>query len=842
METKDKKCLGPKFESIPDELKDLDQWVCWRKKKRGNNSTKVPYNPNNGHKANVIRPATWGSFEQACSRYEKDDFDGIGIVLTKEDPFVGWDLDKCRKPETGAIELWAQEIIDGLRGYTEISPSGTGIRVFVKGSLPHGSRRNGKIEVYEDGRYLTLTGHRVDGTPLIVEDRQDELQQLHAAKISRKLSPTESGETSELNIDLLLEKAFKSEKGDEIRKLFDGHIPKIKSQSEADFALCRYLAFWLNSNIDAIDKAFRKSKLLRDKWDEQRGKFTYGERTIREAINATKLTYQDSLSAKIKPFIKAIDSWLCRVSYKFKKIQYTPITSFVIEPLESIYVKGEGEYLKVLLKNGKIKKEIILPPDCWNTNQKFLKILLSKEFTFTGSGPDVQLIREYTSTLHFQDKKGVRTAGFHDGFFITEEGAIDKDGPAQNIVLINDINSHCKIIDKDPVDQGDFSIIKKFNTAKIVTPLLGFAAATFFKPQIMKSFNQFPIMVIEGEAGAGKTSTVTEIVMRLWAMKNEPHSIGEQTKFSLLKLVNGSNSIPVIFEENKSVAQDYTTKRLISNLIRSSYNNLEGQRGRADQTLVTYYHQAPVIIAGETGFTEPAILDRTVPISMSKMDSTPFKDKFLGLKDIPFEKIGRSILQMSLEMPANKVEKALNEELKNVSKSLNDRPRYNAAVARFGLKILSEITGVEFDPNNIDRAIKENLFGSGKVRKSAVDKIIEAMSLMSAIKTIPDINQVEYAYYDHLESLNHYQTDDNYIRLHVAGAYPVFKKWAKAYDFEGDLLPEATFKKQLKKETYFVENKNARIGGKQKNTYTLDLKKMKKKGIEIADEWEEISF
>jgi hypothetical protein len=357
----------------------------------------------------------------------------------------------------------------------------------------------------------------------------------------------------------------------------------------------------------------------------------------------------------------------------------------------------------------------------------------------------------------------------------------------------------------------------------------------------MKSFNQFPIMVIEREAGAGKTSTVTEIAMRLWAMKNEPHSIGEQTKFSLLKLVNGSNSIPVIFEENKSVAQDYTTKKLISNLIRSSYNNLEGQRGRADQTLVTYFHQAPVTIVGETGFTEPAILDRIVPISMSKMDSAPFRDKFFGLKDIPFEKIGRSILQMSLEMPANEVEKALNKELKGVSKSLNDRQGYNAAVVRFGLRKLSEVIGIEFDSKNIDQAFIENLLGSEKVRKSAVDKIVEKMSLMSAIKT-HNKGELEYNFHDHLECFNHYQTDGNYIRLHVAGAYPVFKKWAKAHEFEGDLLPEATFKKQLKKEIYFVENKPSKIAEKTKNSYILDRKKMEEKGLEIGDEWEETDF
>jgi hypothetical protein len=315
-------------------------------------------------------------------------------------------------------------------------------------------------------------------------------------------------------------------------------------------------------------------------------------------------------------------------------------------------------------------------------------------------------------------------------------------------------------------------------------------------------------------------------------MENEPHAIGAQSVFTLMKLVNGSNSIPVIFEENKSGAQDDKTKNSISNLIRSSYNNLEGQRGRADQTLVTYYHQAPIIIVGETGFTEPAILDRTVPISMSKKDSAPFKEKFLKLKDLPFENIGRSLLQRSLEMPAEDVEKALNKELKGVSKSLNDRPRFNAAVARFGLRMLSDVTGVGFNLKCIDQAVVENLYMDGPVRKSAVDKIIEKLSLMSGEKDgEPNFPN------DHLKRSVHYQIDENTLRLHIACIYPVFRKWAKVFGYDGDLLPENTFKKQLKKEDYYVDKKVARIGEKPQNVFMLNIKKMIEKGLDIGPEW-----
>jgi hypothetical protein len=239
---------------------------------------------------------------------------------------------------------------------------------------------------------------------------------------------------------------------------------------------------------------------------------------------------------------------------------------------------------------------------------------------------------------------------------------------------------------------------------------------------------------------------------------------------------------------------------------------------------------------GETGFVEPAILDRTIPVSMSKMDSAPFEENFSELKNVPLENVGRSILQMALKISAEKVAAMIDEELQEVSASLKDRPRYNSAVARFGIRMLSEITKVKFDPSHIDQALIDHVYGTGKVRKSAVDKILEAMNLMSGIKKSDNFG-TEYNFNDHLEEDVHYSTSFEEIRIHVAGAYPVFKKWARAHYFDGDLLPESTFKKQLKKEIYFIENKVVRFDNKTRNAFILDLHKMREKGLEISEEW-----
>jgi primase-polymerase (primpol)-like protein len=146
----------------PD-LTGLDQWVCWRLEKRNGKLTKVPYNPHSGRLASSTDPSTWAPFEVALATWTASSrYNGIGFVFSPCDPFVGVDLDHCRDAETGTIDAWAQQIINDLDGYAELSPSGTGIHIWVRGHVP-GERRKGeidghKIEMYDTGRFFTVTG------------------------------------------------------------------------------------------------------------------------------------------------------------------------------------------------------------------------------------------------------------------------------------------------------------------------------------------------------------------------------------------------------------------------------------------------------------------------------------------------------------------------------------------------------------------------------------------------------------------------------------------------------------------------------------------------------------
>ena len=155
-------------DNIPDELKARNQWVWWRAKpKADGKSDKIPMDPKNGKAASHSNPETWTSFEQATQYHESHaNSAGIGFVFSKDDPYVGIDLDNCRDPETGHIESWAQEFLELADTYSEISPSGTGVKMFLKGKMSSEKGRKrayktGAVEIYEHSRFFTVTGRRL---------------------------------------------------------------------------------------------------------------------------------------------------------------------------------------------------------------------------------------------------------------------------------------------------------------------------------------------------------------------------------------------------------------------------------------------------------------------------------------------------------------------------------------------------------------------------------------------------------------------------------------------------------------------------------------------------------
>lgn len=148
------------IDNIPHQLRSYPHWVCYKLINKGEPKlAKVPYDPKTGRPAKANDPKTWGTFEQAVKVAKNGKYNGIGFEFSKEDPFCGVDLDSC--VENGVILPWAKEIIDKLNSYTEYSPSGTGVHIIVDAVIPGQACRKGNIEMYDHGRFFTMTGKRV---------------------------------------------------------------------------------------------------------------------------------------------------------------------------------------------------------------------------------------------------------------------------------------------------------------------------------------------------------------------------------------------------------------------------------------------------------------------------------------------------------------------------------------------------------------------------------------------------------------------------------------------------------------------------------------------------------
>lgn len=147
-------------------LQSYDKWVAWKYVVRDGRKTKPPVNPHNGKLARNNKSEDWGSYDQAIARVKKDGLAGVGFVITDDDGLTGIDLDHVRDERTGELEPWAAEIIGFGETYAEVSPSGTGIRLFALGKIDKVVKNDKKsVEIYTKGRYLTITQNHVAGTP-----------------------------------------------------------------------------------------------------------------------------------------------------------------------------------------------------------------------------------------------------------------------------------------------------------------------------------------------------------------------------------------------------------------------------------------------------------------------------------------------------------------------------------------------------------------------------------------------------------------------------------------------------------------------------------------------------
>ncbi|EUZ69752.1 hypothetical protein O552_00835 [Staphylococcus sp. M0480] len=316
--------------NIPDELKQLNNWCVWKFENRNGKRTKIPFNAATGEFAKSNDKSTWSSYETAVNA---EGVDGIGFFF--EPPYLGIDIDDIdddlhRFKQGDKLDNIVSEFNEAFKSYTEVSPSGNGLHIIVKGKIPGSRRRKGNIEMYDSGRFFTMTGKNIGKYKDVTEVSEQVFKTIYNKYLPDNTIKYPTTNNYQENIHNLSEidvinEIYNSKQA----KLFDdlmkgNYEPYYTSHSEADMALANILAFWCAKDYSQMDSIFRQSNLYRDKWDEKRKNSTYGEQTLFKAINEVNNIYTPKQEREENPLRYA----LSHIFDAEKKDKEYPIRSY----------------------------------------------------------------------------------------------------------------------------------------------------------------------------------------------------------------------------------------------------------------------------------------------------------------------------------------------------------------------------------------------------------------------------------------------------------------------------------------------------------------------------------
>lgn len=292
-------------DNIPEQLRRQNQWVVWREAPALSAKAKprkVPVNAATLANADHTDPANWCSFRKAVEVFRKHPkLAGIGFSFSPDDPYCGIDLDNCRDKQTGGLEPYAEELVRLAGSYAEISPSETGVKIYLIAKL--GDRKNHfefsghEIEAYDQGRFFVITGKRLPEAPAALREAQSTLDELHPPGAPRAQQPPEwdvskrpkdaaTATVDALTDEELIRRISASNQGAKFKALMADDKTGYPGYFAASGALCTILAAWTRLNPARIDRIYRTSAMYEQSWWEERcyrGRRSRAEVTVSES-------------------------------------------------------------------------------------------------------------------------------------------------------------------------------------------------------------------------------------------------------------------------------------------------------------------------------------------------------------------------------------------------------------------------------------------------------------------------------------------------------------------------------------------------------------------------------
>ncbi|QLH78001.1 DUF927 domain-containing protein [Halosimplex rubrum] len=657
-----------------DKLKDRETWICWRVEKRDGEETKAPISPVESGYASTTDSETWSSFEEAVEYHESHDTDGIGFVFDTDDIIVGIDLDDCRDRETGELTEWADKIIEDVDTYWEVSPSGTGLHAYCVGFKPGDKTRSdipeseGHIEMYDEKRFFTVSFNHLEDSREDVFRTNSAVSEVYEEYIAdNEEDENDDSNTPERSKDLsltneqLINKAKNAENGEDFAALWDGHTVGYESQSEADLALCSHLAFWTQCDQNQMDSLFRKSGLMRKKWDEDRGDQTYGEITLLKAIDGCDEVYDPASDSPTESDLPESVELIERKGgyYSIENTadgkRFVQITNFQIEVKSYLEDEHEDEdriVIDVVPATPEETYEVVAQPSDFADTRKFRNNVCTGRTTiFSGGQNELNDLKIIAGMQDAPSRERVTTIGIHDAEVVTPRGVYDEGGeveePSHEYERVgNSVEQDWTVESIGEFDNDEVAKILKLlpqiRNKERWLPVIGYYYASVHSAEIRDIEGEFPLLNITGETGSGKT-TSTETCSQCFGLRSV-HKI-DSTDYVLMREMSATNCVPIPFDEYKP--SDYSDgdmsqfHRRLRNVTRGAIE----ARGNASGSDDVYQHSSPVTVIGESEIQGNAERRRSIRTTFKKdvREDPEVQESFTKIQQYDLEEHARAV-------------------------------------------------------------------------------------------------------------------------------------------------------------------------------------------------------
>lgn len=462
------------------------------------------------------------------------------------------------------------------------------------------------------------------------------------------------------------------------------------------------------------------------------------------------------------------------------------VSSFTLSPLRRLIVDGiEHIQCDVECMSGKTYKEYTFPKKAWRSSRDFKDALPGPDAQWTGGDEHVQGVLNIITANEIPIQTTTSVIGFHNtengSRWVWPGGVLSSDGimDIPDIVYNGSVSIGSRIqyvlIGREELLElagKTLPLLLKINIPEVILPIIAWFFSTPFRTEITRLRGHFPILMVWGTPGSGKTSLLCKIFWPLLGVISEPYRC-TQTEYAQIRAFSGTNGVPVVFDEYKL---DIPPRKLdvLHRLLRGVYGGETEERGRPDLTTVVYRVQTPIALGGEAMPIDTAIIERTICVNTNKntLSKNEYTKAFEQLRTLPLYKMALPFIRWTLTQNAEEfMEKAVKVTAETIQRMKIEEPapriKDNLLIVTFGILVFNawqQSLGLSVIPRPLDstfRRMLETAFMDGPAPKDVFDRFLEQMSV-----------------YEHKgllkEGVEYVVMSGGRLRLHLASCYELY--------------------------------------------------------------------